>query len=185
MRERRGKPLMEDQLPIFKRCMALLDGGDEGWKVLKSPPHYCPDTKMWFKYFPHLPGERNIATGKAVGVVDCSAEEFAANMMDYCNNNDMRVSKEDGNPARLVLRNGKRVNESTVATIINVPLFIENREFIAQMICKSELNGSVTIAIESVDENVDYGASFRKTRGLTRGLWKMENLDDLNGVHQC
>ena len=67
--------------------MAMIgDGGEEGWKALESPSQ---DVEMSMKYFPPEKGGRSIVTGKAVGIVDCSVEEVAAWVMDYCSNEDL------------------------------------------------------------------------------------------------
>ncbi|GMH47367.1 hypothetical protein TL16_g00047 [Triparma laevis f. inornata] len=109
MRERRGKLSMADQKAVFKSCEELFgDGGEEGWKALEST---SKDVEMSMKYFPSEKGERSVGTGKAVGVVDCSAEEVAAWVMDVCSNERMRISTEERNPARLELREKTRVNE--------------------------------------------------------------------------
>ena len=42
-----------------------------GWKPIKSP---SADVGMHMKHIPPKKGERNVATGLAVGVIDCSAE---------------------------------------------------------------------------------------------------------------
>ena len=98
MIEERGTELMEDQVVVFDRCLSLLgDGEDQGWKAIKSP---SPDVEMKIKYFPPKNGERSIGTGKAVGVIDCTAEEVAAWVMDYTGNERMRTDAEEGNLAR-------------------------------------------------------------------------------------
>ncbi|GMH65896.1 hypothetical protein TrLO_g8811 [Triparma laevis f. longispina] len=125
------------------------------------------DVEMSMKYLPPEKGERTVATGKAVGVVDCSAEEVAAWAMDYCNNEGMRKSKEIGNPAALELREKARVNERTFATVKKMPFILDNREFVFRMIWKSE-DGKVLVGIESVGDEVDYGGKLKKTRGLSR-----------------
>ncbi|GMH88845.1 hypothetical protein TrST_g3649 [Triparma strigata] len=103
MIEERGTKLMEDQVVVFDRCLSLLgDGEDQGWKSIKSP---SPDVEMKMKYFPPKNGERSIGTGKAVGVIDCTAEEVAAWVMDYTGIERMRVDVEEGNLARLEARN--------------------------------------------------------------------------------
>ncbi|GMH51547.1 hypothetical protein TL16_g01035 [Triparma laevis f. inornata] len=80
MISRRGEQLMEDQVPIFRRCQELLEGGDAAdWKALVSTSQ---EVEMWMKFFPHKKGERSVATGKGVGIVDGSAEEVAAWAMD-------------------------------------------------------------------------------------------------------
>lgn len=154
----RGKPLLEDQRACFERCMALLGDGDEtNWKAMESP---YPDVVMKMRYFEPLRGERNIATGKAVGVADCSAHMVAARLMDYRSNERMRISKLEGNPARLELRKRARVNENTFATVKKMPLFLNNREFVIRQIWRSE-PGKVIIVFESAPDEVDYGAKVR------------------------
>ncbi|GMH47290.1 hypothetical protein TL16_g00027 [Triparma laevis f. inornata] len=182
MRGAIGETLMGDQLPVYRRCEELLgDGGEEGWKALESP---CPDVQMKIRYLKPNKEERSIATGMGIGVVDCSAEEMAAWMMDYCSNERMRISKEEGNPARLELRNKARLNEATFASVKKMPIFLNNRELVYRMIWKSE-EGKVLVAIESVDDDVDYGTTLRKVRGLTRCLCQIENLPDIYEVKQC
>ncbi|GMH67615.1 hypothetical protein TL16_g04726 [Triparma laevis f. inornata] len=179
---RREKPLMNDQVAVFASCQELLGGeGEEGWKVLGST---SKEVEMSMKYFPPEKGERSIGTGKSVGIVDCSAEEVAAWVMDYCNNERVRISKEEGNPARLELRAKARVNEFTAATVKKMSFFLDNREFVARMIWKSE-EGKVLIAYESIDGEVDYGVKLKKTRALTRGLWQIEDLPVRGGAKQC
>ena len=136
------------------------------------------------KYFPPEKGERSIGTGKAVCVVDGSAEEVAAWVMDYCNNERMRVSKEERNPARLELREKARVNENTMATVKKFPFFLDNREFVFRQFWKSE-EGKVLIAAESVDDEIDYGVKLKKTKALTRGFWQIEDLPERGGVKRC
>ena len=75
MIENRGKRLMLGQQATFERCIEP-SRDEEGWAVLKSP---SPEVDMWIKYIPSkIKGKRSFATGKATGVVDCSAEEVAA-----------------------------------------------------------------------------------------------------------
>ena len=188
---RRGAELTKDQVGVLERCEALNEGivrKEEdwklkvlGWKDLDSP---SPDVKMWMKYFPPKKGERSVGTGRAVGVVDCSAEEVAAWLMDYCSNDRMRISKEKRHLARLELRQHQRENEGTFALVAKLPFLLDNREFVGRMIWKSE-EGKVLIAVESVDDEVDYGAALRKTRASTRGFRLIEDLPLRGGAKQC
>ncbi|GMI12302.1 hypothetical protein TrLO_g650 [Triparma laevis f. longispina] len=183
MKVKRGEELMEDQKPVFKSCMQLLEDGNEAdWKALASSK--SPDVEMSIKYFPPDKDERSVGTGKAVGVVDCSAEEVAAFVMDFCSNERMRVSKEKGNPARLELREKARWNENTFAFVRKNPIFLNNREFVFRMFWKSE-EGKAFVIIESVDDIVDYGSKLKKTRAFTNGLWQIEDLPMRGGAKQC
>ena len=179
---RRGVPLIEDQVGVFERCTMFLGDGEQGWKALKSP---CPDVEMKLKYFPPKKGERTIATGKATALIDTSAEEAAAWVFEFCSNNRMRINREEGHPTRLELREKRRVNESTMASVKRFPFLIDNREFVVRQIWKSEEGGKVWVAFESVDEKVDYGVPLRAARAFTQGCYYFENLADKYGAHQC
>ena len=183
MKGRRGIVLLEDQVEVFERCVALLggEGREESWKVLQSP---FPNVEMWLQYFLPKVGERTVGTGKTVGIVDTCAEEVAAWVMDYNNNEGSRLSREEGNPARLALRKEARENEGTFATVKKAPFPLEPREFVFRQIWKTE-EGKATIVFESVDDKVDYGMSLRKTRARTRGLWVLEDLPSHGGAKQC
>ena len=107
MEKRRGKPLVEDQVALFKRCEALLgEEGKEGWKPLESKSQ---EVEMKIQHFPPKQGERQVATGKAVGVADCSAEEIASWVVDILSNERTRISKEFKSPARLEFRELRRL----------------------------------------------------------------------------
>ncbi|GMH50779.1 hypothetical protein TL16_g00866 [Triparma laevis f. inornata] len=162
MIEQRRKPLMADQVVVFESCEELLGvKAEEGWKALESTNK---EVEMLMKYFPPKKGERSVATGKAVGVVDCSAEVVAW-QMDYCSNERMRIHKEEGHLGRLELREKARVNEASYTTVKNFPFLLDNREFVFRQFWKSE-EGKVSIAVESIDDEVDYGVKPGKTRGF-------------------
>ncbi|GMH98961.1 hypothetical protein TrST_g10973 [Triparma strigata] len=188
MRKNRGGLLTEDQAAVFERCEELFEdarGEGFGWKRLKWRKQFAGLT-TWSKCAPTNKGENSIAAGKAVGIIDSSAEEVAAWTMDYCGQERMRISREQGHPARLVLteEDGYPVkdNEITVATVKRMPFFLNDREFVTRMIWRSN-EGKVSVAIESVDDNVDdaYGRKIRKTRSFTRALWEFENLPQREG----
>ncbi|GMH82067.1 hypothetical protein TL16_g09138 [Triparma laevis f. inornata] len=109
----------------------------------------------------------------------------AAWVMDVCSNKGMRRNvKEGGDLARLELREKTRVNERTFATVKKMPFILNNREFVLRFIWKSE-EGKVLVALESVDDEFDYGVKLKKTRGFTRGLWQIEDLPVRGGAKQC
>ena len=41
------------------------------------------------------------------------------------------------------------------------------------------------IAVESIDDEVDYGVKLRKTRGFVRAFWQIEDLPVRGGAKQC
>ncbi|GMH80131.1 hypothetical protein TrLO_g3052 [Triparma laevis f. longispina] len=141
--------------------------------------------KMSMKYFPPKKVERSVATGKVVGVVDGSAEELAAWVVDFSSNERTRVNMKDfGDKARLELREKARVNEGTFATVKKFPFFLDNKEFVFRQIWKSD-EGNVLIACESTDDEVDYGTKLRKTRGFLRAIWQIEDHPVRGGAKQC
>ena len=170
---------------LYQRCKEVEDGhgrGGEGWSVIKSP---SPDVKMSMKYFPPQKGERSVATGRAEGVVDCEAAEVAAWLYDFNSREATRISREQGQDiARLVLDDSKP-GETTVAMVKRFPFPLLNREFVLRDVFKVEANCDVMVAIESVDINVEYGASFKSVRGFTRALWRIVNISDRDRVKQC
>ena len=163
--------------------MQLEVGGesDEGWKAIKSKNK---DVYMSMTYFPPQKGERSVATGRAEGVMDCSAEKAAAYFFDYCSRQRMRKSQEKMDPARLVVEGNAALNEATVATVKVMPFLLKDREFVVKMIWKADEAG-ITVAFESVDLDVDYGVSLRTFRGFTRALYRIENLQGRGQVMQC
>ncbi|GMH69388.1 hypothetical protein TL16_g05146 [Triparma laevis f. inornata] len=185
MRAWRGKPLKDDQEEVLGRCLRLLEGEEE-WQALEG--RGGRGVEMWMQYIPPKKGEKSLVTGKAIGVLDCSAEEVAAWAVDYCNNEKMRISRERGNPARLMLTDnvgsGERDNEAVAATVKKFPFFLQDREFVAKFVWKSE-EGRVYLAVVPEPREVDYGVKLRKVRGSTYGLWVMENLPSLGGPAQC
>ena len=176
---------------LFKRCEELDSGvvGEVedwklkvlGWKSIKSP---SADVTMHTKYFPPKRGEKNVATDRTEGIIDCSAEEAAAFLFDYCSNERMRKSREKRNPARFVLENNAAPNEATFATVKAMPFLFKDREYVVKYVWRSSEAG-VAIAFESVDLPVDYGSSLNTVRGRTRGLYRIENLPDRGQVKQC
>ena len=182
IKERRGVALLEDQIGVFERCSALLrEGVGEGWKVLEP---ISLEVEMKVKYFLPGKGGRSVVTGKTVGDVDCSVEEVAAWLMDYCSKNRVRISMEEGNPARLELRKLMRENEMTFATVKKMPFMLDNREFVTRQIWRSE-EGKALIAFEPVDVKVDYGTALRTTRGSARGFWVIDDRPTRGGSKQC
>ena len=77
-----------------------------------------------------------------------------------------------------------RVNEASYATVKKFPFFLDNREFVFRHFWKSE-EGKVSIAVESIDDEVDYGVKLGRTRGFVRAFWKIEDLPVRGGAKQC
>jgi hypothetical protein len=179
--------LDSDQTSVVNRCLALETdaAGDEGWIDLKSPSAFF--VKMWMKQTPSNIGKRRLAIGRACVDVDCSAKSALGWTFLYCNRERMRISLEEGSPARIVSKETSD-HDVVVATIKLMPFPLNRREFVARQVCASEENTNVLLlAVESVDGEVDYGASFRVVRGSIRAFYRFIPLSDTHCeivVHQ-
>jgi hypothetical protein len=121
--------------------------------------------------------KRSIATGKAVGVVDCCAEAAIAWFFDFCSLERQRISVEEGNPARLRFDVEGCPNEVVLATIKSMPFPLTKREFVVRQICKPiNRDGSYTIITESDDKSVDYGSTFNMVRGKSMAIFNAKNI---------
>ena len=58
--------------------------------------------------------------------------------MDFCSVERMRISKKEGNPARLEIRKRRRENERTFAIVKRMPAPLENREFVFRQVWYAE-----------------------------------------------
>ncbi|GMH96230.1 hypothetical protein TrST_g8697 [Triparma strigata] len=183
MKSSRGRPLMDDQVPLLERCKELL--GTTEWKSLELPD---PDVKMMMQYQPPKKGERSIVTGKATSEVDCSAEVVAAWTYNFKSKNDMRKQADSGLP-RIEVRDKRRANERTFALIEKLPFPLNSREFVFRILWKVEDSGEVLVAIESVlDEDhvtVKYGTSHKVVKASVRGLWRLKNVSSRGGASRC
>ncbi|GMI32162.1 hypothetical protein TeGR_g11318 [Tetraparma gracilis] len=101
------------RLVVDKGQALQSEAADVPWENIKSD---FPLTKMWIKHAPAARGERSIAWGKAACTVDCSANTVLAWSMAYCSRDRMRISEEEGNPARLVI-DRRNPHSDSVATI--------------------------------------------------------------------
>jgi hypothetical protein len=87
----------------------------------------------------------------------------------------MRISEEEGNPARLAVREG--ANENVMATVKNMPFPFRRREFVFVQVCASDdSNNDLLVAAESIDESVDYGTNFKTARGTGRLFARLQSV---------
>ncbi|GMH97290.1 hypothetical protein TrVE_jg4030 [Triparma verrucosa] len=160
---------------------------EEGWKTLEG---YCPDVKMEAKYLEPEKGNRSVCMGKAETTVNCSMEEAAAWAFDFCSKERMRISREEGNPARCVWKKGEgnRENETTVATVKSSPSrIIDSREFVVRQFWMVK-EKKIWIVFIDADDEVDYKTVNKKflsstkvpsktTRASTKGYYCFEDID--------
>jgi hypothetical protein len=186
-RMREGVELEEDQKKVFGELEELFGGEDEkGWGPLESPYEGVKmDIKSKLKEEGHLL-ESFAALGRAFGTVDCTAEEAAAWLFEYCSRERMALSREEGNPARLEVRERERgLHEKVFATVKKAPFLLHNREFVMKWLWKVE-NGKVTVGWVPEDRSIDYGGGLGKlVRGTSAGLVLLENTSSVGSLPQC
>ena len=107
--------------PLIRNCQDLVtefdkeDGSMVETKLKKPSPFGTMSMKRkqrsgWC--------ERSIATGRCSDIIDASPLEVLACLRDFCSRERRRISKEELNPARLVLSDDGR--EQLVATVKRV-----------------------------------------------------------------
>ena len=177
--------LTDDQKSLVKRCVTLRDGDDRAqggfdntveWKPLEFDSPFVK-MNMRFDEEANKKAERTVAIGKAEAEIDASAAEVSAWLWDLCSNERMRNSKEEGNPARLVVsRNG--FNEMLFATVKAFPMFISDREFVARCVLSKDVDtGAILIANVPANDEVDYGTKLSKVSGLSTCLYSAIPVD--------
>lgn len=124
----RGLELAKDQQVMFNRCQQL--GRDESWNVTESP---YEDVDLWMKEVKKGKGNKGMVIGRVKGIVDCSAEEMASWVMDFCSNERVRFSVRQGKEiARYMLLDKQKPNENTAAVVKRTALFLKNQEFVVR-----------------------------------------------------
>jgi len=113
--------------------------------------------------------ERSIAMGRCVDIIDTSAENVIAYLYDFCSSQRMRINTEEGNIARLNLTDDGR--QQLVATVKKVQWPLHNREFVCNVIWWNGGGGAYYLAIISVNNDIDYGASLNTLLEVLLKVW--------------
>ena len=98
----------------------------------------------------------------------------------------MRISREEGNPARLSLNDDGR--QALIATIKHVDMPLYNREFVCRLFWWKDASGAYYFGTVSVDDIIDYGVSTKTARGFNISVAKLEPWGEIgeDGIHhQC
>ena len=101
-------------------------------------------------------------------------------MFSFTSRERMRISNEEGSPARLRLR-ANSAHDQVAATIKKMPFPLNNREFVARQVCATDTNGDLLITAVPIDDMVDYGMSMRTVRGVARTIMRCTP----SGESQC
>ena len=169
--------LSREQRTVVEVCKRLEGEKGGGWETLASP---SPFVNMWIKHAPVDEGGRSIVLGKATAVIDCPAHAALEFMFAYTSRERMRISSEEGNPARLLQR-ANTPHDQVVATIKKMAFPLSNREFVGRFVCAADTNGDLLFTAVPVDDVVDYGMSTRTVRGVDRALMRVTP----SGESQC
>lgn len=191
----------EDQERVVARCQGLeassnTDEAEESpWVKLDSQSL----TGLWMRHTPAKVGERSIATGKAMCVLDTSAFSAATTYFMALSRLNMRLSASLGHPARLLVSQVS-AHDFTWATIKKAPFpfrtsnttrephppqtltspfrslrsHTDDRELVARQVFLKDAAGSFVVAFEPPMEAivVDYGKNMRAVRGRATGYIK-------------
>ena len=121
-------------------------------------------------------GERNIALGRADCIIDCSAREAMAWVFDYCSRDRVRVSRENGHPARFILRETSQY-DNIIATVTAMPFPFRKREFVSRNICAIDDQERYIVAAEAVSDVVDFGSKIKSVRGTVKNWNTLEGIN--------
>jgi len=146
------------QKQVMESCRSI--AAEQDWAPLA---YNSPFVDMWIAYTPPKRGERSFATGKAETLVDSSAAKALAWAFAFNSRERVRVSSEQGHPARLTTAE-TTPHDIVVATIKSFPFPLTNREFVCRLVV-AEDSGTLLLATESVSDVVDYGTKNKVSRG--------------------
>ena len=186
--------LNDVQKRVVESCRYLESEEGGEWEPLNSS---SPLVDMWCKHTPAKKGERSIALGKAtagessvqsvdlfllppsphlfthdVAGLDCSAHHALAYFFAAVSRERMRISSEQGDPARLVQRRTGS-NDFVWATIKKMPFSLRNREFVARQVAATDTNGDFLVVAVPTDEVIDYRMKTTTVRGVSRLIMRL------------
>jgi hypothetical protein len=172
--------LDDDQRGVIARCRVIATtGADANWVKLKSANAFVD---LAFQQTELQRGR--FVLGRAEAVIDSPALTCAAGYYHkFSSRQGMAKSREEGDPARLVVKENSKLDQ-TWALVKALPLLLANREFISRQIMFSDTNSDIVIVFEPPQEevNVDYGANLKLVRGMTAGIVVFSPLP---GDEQC
>jgi len=169
--------LNDEQKLVVESCRYLESEEGGEWEPL---PSSSPFVDMWCKHAPTKGGERSVAIGKATTVIDFPVRDAAQFMFSYTSRERMRISREEGNPARL-RQKVHSAHDQVFATIKKMPFPLNDREFVARQVCATDTNGDLLFSAVPVDDVIDYGLKHRTVRGVARTLMRFTP----SGESQC
>ena len=91
-----------------------------------------------------------------------------------------RTSNEEGNPARLVVRESG-CHDLVFATLKTMPFPLHTRDFVGRNLCATDTNGDCLLVAVPIDEAIDYGMSIKTVRGVARVFLRFAS----TGESQC
>jgi hypothetical protein len=144
------------------------------WIKLLSPAL----VDLWMQHAQAGAGERSIATGKAVCVLDTPALNASSNYFLAGGRESTRIHMAKGDLARIIL---SRLSEHdfTFAAVKKAPFPLHNREFVARQLCFKDVLGRLVVAFEPPQEEivVDYGRRMHPVRGRATGYLRFTPIE--------
>ncbi|GMI13543.1 hypothetical protein TrLO_g6791 [Triparma laevis f. longispina] len=170
--------LSEDQLGFVQEVKEVIRATSEeteryGWTKITSPSPFVEMRRT-------KSDTVKVALCSAKTIIDCHPAEVIAWNFDYCSKERMRISAEEGNPARICVEK-RGATEAIFATIKSFPLILSDREFVVRQIWNVEDDGKVVeLYCASIPLEVDYGIQKNKknTRAFTQFLLRAELVED-------
>ena len=173
------KLLSDSQKQLVEKCLRLEAGfntpnGYEITKLKSASPFVDMSMKMNTTALSHP-----VATGKVSAIIDTSPADYLASIWDHCGSTKMRIHREEGHVARLVV-NTVGPNEKIVATIKIFTKPLSNREFVVRLIWWMVNADTYLLAlVDCGDLAVDYGSNLSVVRGKTFGLHIVKSFGEI------
>jgi len=101
--------------------------------------------------------------------------EAMAWFQTWCSRDRLRLSREGGSPARLLVRS-HTPHDEVFANVKKMPGLVHYREFVTRHICLRDSNGDLLIAIAPANDVIDYGSKLRVVRGASNALMRFHEI---------
>jgi hypothetical protein len=182
----RVSELTAEQRRVFDEARVLQQEVNEEGAISWDPlPCSSPFVDMYSRFTRREFGDRPVSLGKAVALLDCTPKEALSYWFDFGGRERMKLSMEDGNPARLVCQK-RSPHDHVMACVVKMPFFCHDRDHVNRTICASSEDGQeLFCASIPVDDIMDYGARFNTVRGVTTAFASFVPVEGPDGIEQC
>ena len=185
-RIRDSEPSEQD---VFESCGFIKKNFDQGAQknLVKALPPASPHVAYYCGTLESKgqtgASARRAACGKAVGVIDTSADDAAAWTFEFCSRARVRTHNEfNADMPRFISR--RTGSDSFVSgLLVRLPFPFWPREFVVGVSWSKRENGAISVFINSVDEDVDYGMSTGWT--VRASTTAVSDIVPNNGPNSC